>query len=573
MTGRHEARPGAADRTAQVLESMPVGYLSVDAAGRTTYANAEAEQLLGRTRAQLVGGPVRELFPRTVGTDVEAGYRRAVETGRPVVVDAWYPEPLNAWYEVRVTPEGDGVALYFLDTTTRRRGEQARDEAAQRLAGLSRFALALTSITAVEDMITAITERGLPLLGCSGGSLAFDDPDDPEALRSYVTASYGTRVQTEYAQLARAARLPVAEVMRTGRAILLPDRATATAYSSELAEVVELTGSQAWASLPLPLGAATVGVVTAGWAEPQAFDADQVALLETFAAQCAQALDRLQALEAERAAARRVARMGEALQRSLLTELPAPDHLELVARYLPAADEAQVGGDWYDAFLVRDGATCLVIGDVTGHDQSAAVQMAQVRNVLRGISHCLVDPPAEILHALDWAMHDLAVGSMATAVFAKIEQVPSEAAEGLRTLRWSNAGHLPPLLIEAGGRSRYLQHQPDLLLGLHVDTERQDHTHTLEPGSTVLLFTDGLVERRGENLDDGLQELLELTSTLGHLRLQELCDAVVAHFGRSAEDDIALLAVRAHPEDRPRPPEAGPGRLPDDLLRDAPAAL
>ena len=101
---------------------------------------------------------------------------------------------------------------------------------------------------------------------------------------------------------------------------------------------------------------------------------------------------------------------------------------------------AQVGGDRYDAFQVSDGSTELVVGDVSGHDQEAAAVMAQVRNVLRGIAHRMVAPPAEVLTALDQAMRDLAVGSPVTAIIAKVEQTPSEAAAGLRTFRWFNAG-------------------------------------------------------------------------------------------------------------------------------------
>jgi serine phosphatase RsbU (regulator of sigma subunit) len=176
-------------------------------------------------------------------------------------------------------------------------------------------------------------------------------------------------------------------------------------------------------------------VVTCGWDHRQAFDTAQLALVETFAAQCAQALARVQSLAAERAAAARVAGMAEALQRSLLTALPEPDHLELLARYVPAADQAQVGGDCYDAFLVRDGSTCLVVGAVTGHSRDAAVAMAQVRNVLRGVAHATVQPPTLILRALDWALRDLAIGSLATAVMAKID------SRSRRGLAGSDQGH------------------------------------------------------------------------------------------------------------------------------------
>jgi PAS domain S-box-containing protein len=564
----------AAARTEAILENMVVGYLLVDADWVITYLNAEAERVAGCTRQELLGRSFWEAFPATVGTVFEDSYRRAVSDHDHVVFDAHYPAPLDVWLEVRAIPEGDGLALYFIDITARQHALQVRDLAARRLQGIARFTLDLGRAQGIADLVRTVTEDGLPELGCNGGAIATFDPDvgpaEERRLLSHLAASYGPHAQAAYARLPLSAALPVAEAARTGRAVLVPDHDACRAYSPDMAQVVQETGSVAFASLPLEIGGQVLGVVTAGWAEPQTFDADQLSLLDTFAAQLAQALQRLNALDAERAAAARVAGMSAALQRSLLTELPEPDHLELVARYSPAADEAQVGGDWYDAFLVRDGTTCVAIGDVTGHDQRAAVQMAQVRNVLRGVAHAVVAPPAAILHALDWAMRDLAVGALATAVLAKIEQEPADAAQGLRTLRWSNAGHLPPLLIHPGGRAELLTRPSDLLLGLGVDVERHDHSHPLHPGATVLLFTDGLVERRGEDLDGGLQRLVEAAEQLGHLPLQRLCDELLRRLAVDSEDDVALLAIRTHPEDHPRPVEAGPRTLPADLTRTEP---
>jgi PAS domain S-box-containing protein len=563
-----------ATRTEAILEDMAVGYLLMDADWVMVFANTEAERVTGYPRRDLLGRSFWDVFPATAGTVFEDSYRRAVAEHVDVVFDAYYPEPLDVWVEVRATPEGNGLALYFIDITTRQHALEARDLAARRLQGIARFTLALGGAQTIADLVRIVTEDGLPELGCDGGAVATFDPDpepgEERVLLSHLAASYGRDAQAGYARLPLSAPLPVAEAARTAEAVLLPDQDACRAYSPQMAQVVTDTGSVAFASLPLEISGVVLGVVSAGWAQPQSFDAAQLSLLDTFAAQVAQTVQRLDALAAERAAAARVAGMAEALQRSLLTELPEPDHLELVARYVAAADEAQVGGDWYDAFTVRDGTTCVAIGDVTGHDQGAAVQMAQVRNVLRGIAHALVQPPAVILSALDLAMRDLAVGALATAVLAKVEQSPEEAARGLRTLRWSNAGHLSPLLVHPGGRTELLARPSDLLLGLGVDVERHDHTHQLAPGATVLLFTDGLVERRGEDIDDGLARLAAAAAELAHLPLQQLCDELLRRLAVDSEDDVALLAIRAHPEDRPRPAEAGPGRLPTDLTRAAP---
>lgn len=529
-------------RTAELLESMSVGYLAVDAEWRITYANAQAEHLLGLDRRDVLGTVLWQRFPALDGTDLEATYRRAQRTRQPVTVEGHYPAPLDAWYEVRVHPEGDGLALYFLDITARRRAEQARDLAARRLAGVAEVALGLAEADDLAELITAVAEQGLPVLGCDGGAVAVFDPDDDAVLLSYVTTSYGPGAQAGYGRLPVTARLPVCVAATTGQRVIVRDREEAAAFSPEMAEVVEVTGSQAFASVPLRIGGTVVGVLTAGWDDPQEFGEGRLALLETFASQCAQALHRLQALEAERAGARRVARLAEGLQRSLLTGLPAPDRVELCARYVPAADEAQVGGDWYDAFRVGDDTLCLVIGDVTGHDHRAAVQMAQVRNILRGVAHAVVGPPAAVLEALDRALRDLAVDTVVTTVLATLTEGPDGSPP---TLRWSSAGHPPPLLLHADGRVEHLDGTPDLLLGIRASTGRHDHEDALPSGSTLVLYTDGLVERRGEHLGTGLARLRDSAAALAGLPLDELCSTLLARQSHGHEDDVALIAVRA----------------------------
>ena len=534
----------------EVLETMPVGYLALDRDWRITHVNAEGERAAGTPREQLLGRSFWEAFPATVGTCFEENYRHAVRERVDVVFDAHYPPPLDVWVEVRAVPGDDGLALYFLDVTERQRAHEARDLAADRLQRVAQFALALSGVGTIAELVRTLAEDGLDELGCNGGAVALVDPADDQVLLSYVTASYGEQAKESYARLPLSSDLPVAAAARTGRPVLLLDREACLAFSPAMEQVLALTGSQAFASLPLRVGGRVVGVVTAGWAEPQRYDDDQLVLLETFAAQCAPVLARLQTLEVERAAAGRVAGMSLALQRSLLTDLPHPGHLELAARYVPAADEAQVGGDWYDAFGVRDGGTVLVVGDVSGHDQAAAVHMAQMRNVLRGTAHALVQPPAAILHALDRALHELEVGALATTVLARVE--PDDAS-GTRTLRWSNAGHPPPLLLHPDGRAELLTRPSDLLLGLGLDTARHDHACALPPGSTVLLYTDGLVERRGEDLDVGLHRLADTAAQLGHLAVQDLCDELLHRLAEDSEDDVALLAVRALDPRRPAP--------------------
>ncbi|WP_236827861.1 MULTISPECIES: SpoIIE family protein phosphatase [unclassified Blastococcus] len=241
--------------------------------------------------------------------------------------------------------------------------------------------------------------------------------------------------------------------------------------------------------------------------------------------------------------------LADALQRSMLTEPPQPEHSEIVVRYVPAAEGAEIGGDWYDAFQQRGGTTVLAIGDVVGHDTRAAAAMGQVRGLLRGISYSSGGSPAEVLTELDRAVQGLALNTMATALVAQLEPEPGDEAGRMR-LRWANAGHPPPVLLASDGSVVLLDgKQADLLLGVAPETEREDHVAVLAPGSTVLLYTDGLVERRDRDIDAGTEELLEVLGECGGFPLDELCDRVLRKMIRpDAEDDVAMLAVRLRPE-------------------------
>jgi PAS domain S-box-containing protein len=436
--------------------------------------------------------------------------------------------------------------------------------AARRLAGLADAALAVAGAESVDDLVDIVIVRGLGALGADAGAIAVRD-DERGVLRVTTTPSFGGLGERTLAELPLDDPLPGSVAAATGQRVLLGDREAAMAWSPAMARLHAIAAQQAWAALPLQVQGRLLGSLSIGWDAPQRFPADEVALLGAFAAQCSQALERIQQRQLERESATATRRLAEALQRSLLTEPPQPDHLEIAVRYLPAAQEAQVGGDWYDAFLLPDGATVLVVGDVSGHDRDAAAAMAQLRNVLRGVAHSLGDPPAALLTGLDRAMEGLAVGALATAVLGRLEQTGASAERGERVLRWSNAGHLPPLLLAADGTASLLEHEPDLLLGLDPETPRADHAQLLEAGSTVLLYTDGLVERRGASLAQGLEWLRCTAEELAGGSLQQLCDGLLADLSGTLEDDVALLAVRAHPEDRPRPEEAGaqvlaPGR-------------
>ena len=227
------------------------------------------------------------------------------------------------------------------------------------------------------------------------------------------------------------------------------------------------------------------------------------------------------------------------LQRSLLPRLPQPDGLSLAARYRPAQQDEQVGGDWYDAFVLRDGICALTVGDVVGHDLTAAAEMAQIRNLLRGCAWHGSASPSEVLTRLDDVVLGLEVTSWATGVYGRLEG----AADG-HVLRWSNAGHPPPLLLAPGRPARLLHRPIDAPIGLDRMT-RTENDEAVPPEATVLLYTDGLVERRGEDIDVGLERLVEVATGLGARPLEQWCDALLDGMAPSLqEDDLVLLAVR-----------------------------
>jgi PAS domain S-box-containing protein len=256
-----------------------------------------------------------------------------------------------------------------------------------------------------------------------------------------------------------------------------------------------------------------------------------------------------------------------ALQRSMLTEPPQPDHCQIVVRYVPAAAGAEIGGDWYDAFLQADGATMVVIGDVVGHDTRAAAAMGQVRGLLRGIGYSSGGSPAEVLTGLDRAVEGLALDAMATALVARLEQDEDDVRAGRTRLRFSSAGHPPPAVLTADGKAYLLDEEPpELLLGVSPDSERREHVAVVDAGATLLLYTDGLVERRDRDIDSGTAELVAVLQECAGLPLDDLCDQVLQRlFLPDAEDDVAMLAVRLFPQDEQRPPEAGPQVVPPGI--------
>ncbi|WP_244274389.1 SpoIIE family protein phosphatase [Geodermatophilus obscurus] len=542
-------------RVSRVLETMRSAFFALDRSWRFTYVNAEAERVLHRTRDELLGGVVWELFPDAVGSAFETHYRAAMEGTQERVFEAYYPPPLDAWYEVRAWPGPDGLSVYFLDVTERRAVEERARAGAARLALIAEVSAlmssALGSAAAERAALQRVAEAVVPVLGDWAILTLADGTDGRTQDVASWHADPAMRAATAtYAALRLASVAPDAPVLRaleSGRLFTVADVPAVirpTLPEGEVRDVFDALAPRTAVTLPLLARGRTLGALSVyRGADRSPAAAEDVAAAREVADRVALALDNARLFDQQR-------RLAEALQRSMLTAPPQPDDAEIVVRYQPAVQVAQVGGDWYDAFLQPDGSTVLVIGDVVGHDIEAAAAMGQLRGMLRGIAHRGDTPPDAVLAELDSAVDALGLGTMATAVVARVEQTPEQRAAGTTTLRWSNAGHPPPLLLTPEGEVRTLgDDRGELMLGVDPAARRTSRAVEVRRGSTLLLYTDGLVEGRDLLLDEGTSLLGAALAQLADLPLERLCDALVTRLRpEGLQDDVALVAIRLHPQ-------------------------
>ena len=327
---------------------------------------------------------------------------------------------------------------------------------------------------------------------------------------------------------------------RVRRVVAVPPRPADAAPSAALAQVLagqvpHAAGEGHELVVGLRVRDRVLGALTLG-RHDRPFDPGERDLILDVASRAALAVDNAGHYQVQRAAA-------AALQETLLTRLPAPRGLRLAARYSPAVLGADVGGDWYDAFALSEDVTMIAIGDVVGHDLRAAAEMGQIRGMLRTLAYDRDEPPAALLTRLDRTLTGLKAGTLATAVLACLERDP---ATGRVTLRWSNAGHPPPVLLRHDGRPALLDDDAahGMMLGVTAAAPRGDAVVEMGVGDTLLLFTDGLVESRRMPLEEGLLRLRQTAARHAADGPEELCEALV---GRRADprttDDTAVLAV------------------------------
>jgi serine phosphatase RsbU (regulator of sigma subunit) len=529
-------------------QEVSEGIMVLDAAHwRVVHVNAAGAEIYGLTPPDLVGKLLSEVFPAAVGSAFHDQLRRTRAEGGLVT----WTGPVagtDRWISVRAQRIDGQVLCAFRDVTAERWLETERDELTgslqnsldhtTRLLALSEALTATQSVRDVAEVCVAAAREGF---GAAYAALSVVD-HERRLLRTPFTGTYAPGAEQEWQDLPLDGPGPGTLAMRQGTPRFDDAHSLRTNFP-ELMHRWEVAHVRYLATVPLVAAGRTVGLLTMVWHEDLELSTNQRAMLVSLASYTTQALQRALLL-AERTATART------LQTSMLTtDLPQLGDLEVAARYVPAHAGDQVGGDWYDGILLPDGTTLLVIGDVSGHDITAAAEMGQLRIALRALAVDRDDPPAELLDRLEAVVSSLRDDPiLASCLVARIEQTPQARAEGVRTVRWANAGHPPPVLVLADGTARVLDAEADLLLGVGAG-HRTDHVVDVPVGSTLLLYTDGLVERRDDDLDSGIERLRLKASALAGASLTAGLDELLAAAGGPGADDVALLAVRFHAQD------------------------
>ncbi|MFJ5531826.1 SpoIIE family protein phosphatase [Streptomyces sp. NPDC093261] len=553
-------RPGQ-ESLKPALDALGAGAYVLDEQGHVIAVSSRAEQLLLRSAEELLGQDAHDLLHRNHHGEpvptTQCVLRRAF-LGKQTAQgqDVWFARgdgfllPVS-WlvtpYDIGEQEESTLVLFHPAHDVDTPRGRPESTAAPlselERLALLAETTTQLTSTLDVDEALRRLVALVVPRL--ADWAVIDQITERDEVWRTAVVhAEDSLLVHREDLQgpmppVPEDSPMPLSRALRGVASTLTgpetyrgaPDSGIAVAQRG----LFEATGMHSAAIAPIRGLREVLGALTLGRSErPEAFTLADLALLEDITRRAGLALDNARLYQRQR-------KVAETMQRHLLPQLPRLSGLEMTARYLPAPDASQVGGDWYDAFTLADGDTALAIGDVAGHDLDAAAGMAQVRNMLRAYAWSQKEPPSRILEWLDEAMTRLTDVPMATTVFART----TVGSDGRWTLSWTNAGHPPPLLVTREGLTEYLTEGHGPLLGIRPRRRRCDATVVLPPESTLLLYTDGLIESPGHSIDEGLDRLRRHAAALARRSLESFADQLVERT-RPADndDDIAVLALR-----------------------------
>jgi PAS domain S-box-containing protein len=524
-----------------------------DAAGQVVESSGGWERITGQSREEFLGGGWTQALHPDDREPTLRSWDRTRRQGRPWhhVYRVRTRDGEYRHFDVRSAPVvEDGVVVEWIGTCFDIEQEW-RERRRREL--LDRAAAAAAEQTALTGMFAALAEVLVPALadGC-GVHLLPDFGDRPAgapviAQRVATAADSGLRRLPPGGEERFAAGSGFARALERRRPLqrtFPPGRPPAGLLPASTTDWLSETGATSVVLMPVIVDGAVAAVVTAARrGDRGAMGPDDIALMRQIFEHTHDPLSGAVQLH-------RTQRVALALQHGLLAQPPDLDALRIVARYVASPAAAEVGGDWYDSFVLPDGATAVAIGDVAGHDLAAAVDMSRLRNMLRVLTADRLAPPGEILRRLNNAMETVAPEATATCVLARVE----EPRPGRWQFNYAVAGHPPPLLVTLEGDGRFLQEAANPLLGFPFDQAYQSSTEPLPPGSTLLLYTDGLVEHPGEHLDAGLDRLRRQASALAHRPLELLCDGLLDELPTTGTDDIAIIAVRVPGPDAPADP-------------------
>ncbi|MFC9947155.1 SpoIIE family protein phosphatase [Streptomyces pratensis] len=584
-----------------VFDSLGTGVFVTDTTGLLTACNPRAAQLLGRPGEQMLGHDLHDLLHRRRDGGMvprsECSLLAVLHSGRPaegteelflrgdgsLVPVIWAATPLR--HEGR----SEGAVVVFHDFSLHR---DAAEQTAAYLAALEGLTARLTMVAEISTVLISASDTPGMLKKLAGllvpdmGDWAAVDlrtaEQTGEMQRVVVRTSGDQRVADALVgplpSLPESTRSAAVQALRSAEPVVLDADTLAAEPDSPLAsahrDLFDRLGGTCAVVVPLHTRRKVFGALTVARAAPDsAYTEAEVFVLSDIGRRAGLVMEAAELFEQQR-------HVAETMQRQLLTPLPQVDHLSLAARYRPAESAAEIGGDWYDSFLLGDGALTMVIGDVVGHDLQAAAHMAEVRNMLRALAWDRTEPPSLIIRRLDEAMTHTSDAPMATCVFARIEGEEG----GPWQLHWVNAGHPPPLLVTAEGDTRFLEAGHGPLLGLssalHLGLGWPDARADLPPRSTLLFYTDGLVESRTRDIEAGLSALRRHAAVLADRDIEDFLDELLERIDPSG-DDVALLVLRVPAAgvgagDDEAPPQhahnpAAPGRgAPGSRIEDSP---
>ena len=526
------------ERFRAAFEGAPIGMGLSTVSGRWIEVNDALCELLGRSRSQLLRQPLWDLVHASDRENERDAVRRLLRE-RPLFDQSEKRfvrpdgEVVHAVVSVSLTADShdrpQGYIWQVVDVTEQRRAEAeraARAEAeavVQTIGKLQQVTEAALTHLELDELLEVLVERLREVFAADVVRILLRDHDDPQRFTVGAAAGFeaepGTVVEIGNA---------LEDVVKAARPVTLEELPPGTGFDAD----IEAAGVTSVMAAPLVVKGSVAGVVELGSCGARRFTFEDERLLILMADRAGLAIEHARAYERELSNV-------EMLQRSLLPDrLPSVDGIQIAARYMPGG--ADVGGDWYDAIPLDRGRVGIAMGDVVGHGIAAASLMGQLRHSMRAYA-LEGHSPAGVLDRLARMVRGLEGGQMATLLYLVIE--PDHG-----TARFANAGHVPPLVITPEGDAHYLDSAHNPPLGVFESPDHIELSAELEAGSTIVLYTDGLVEERGVSIDQGL-EALRLAASQDACHPDELCDRLVESMLaiHPANDDIAVLAMRALP--------------------------